>query len=87
MAPADYIAVNGETLQFTAGESRNCHRITINQDRICEDPNEDFFSNIALLSGDQPISVTRTPARVIIDDTNEPECSKYTALSCRNVEL
>ena len=57
---------------------RVCHTITINQDENCENnPNEDFFSNLALASGMQPIMVIRERARVIIDDNMEPECSKF----------
>ena len=56
---------------------RVCHTITINQDENCENnPNEDFFSNLILASGMQPITVIREHARVIIDDNMEPECSE-----------
>ena len=56
---------------------RATHTITINQDESCENsPNENFFSNIALTSGQPPIFVTRPRVRVIIDDSPQPECSK-----------
>ena len=56
---------------------RATHTITINQDDICENnPNENFFSNITLTSGQPPIFVTRPRVRVIIDDSPQPECSK-----------
>ena len=65
-------------LQFNQGDQRVCNAITINQDEICENnPNEDFFSNLALASGMQPITVIRERARVIIDDNMESECSKF----------
>ena len=65
-------------LQFNQGDTRICHTITINQDVICENnPNEDFFSNLALASGTRPITVIREHARVIIDDNMESECSKF----------
>ena len=65
-------------LQFNQGDTRICHTITINQDEICENnPREDFFSNIALASGIQPITAIRERAQIIIDDDMEPECSKF----------
>ena len=71
----DYIAVIEELLQFDVGEQRVEHSITIIQDAFCE-PNEGFFSNLALVSGVQPINLIRSRAEVIIDDDVEPECSK-----------
>ena len=35
-----------------------------------------FLSNLELGSGEQPIVVDPEQAQVIIDDTNEPECSE-----------
>ena len=76
-SPADYVAATGR-LQFNQGDRRVCNTITINQDEICENnPNDDFFSNLALASGMQPITVIRERAQVIIDDNMEPECSKF----------
>ena len=73
----DYNAVVNQLLVFNLGDERVTHTITINQDNECEDDSsEDFFSNLALVSGVQPIAVTRSRAQVIIDDTLEPECSK-----------
>ena len=91
VAPGDYGAVTNEIITFTEGQMRATHTIIINQDDDCEnDPNENFFSNISLNSGQQPISVIQPRAEVIIDDTNEPECRKchthtllsYTCCSC-----
>ena len=77
VAPGDYGAMTNQIIAFTAGQMRATHRIIINQDDECEDdPNENFFSNIALDSGTLPISVIRPRAEVIIDNTNESECSK-----------
>ena len=76
-SPADSVAVSG-LLQFNQGDMRVCHTITINQDEICENnPNEDFFSNLAFASGMRLITVIREHARVIIDDNMESECSKF----------
>ena len=77
VSPADFLAASGQ-LQFNQGDMRVCHTITINQDEICENnPNEDFFSNLALASGMQPITVIRERARIIIYDSMELECSKF----------
>jgi hypothetical protein len=63
---------SGEIIQFNAGDVTQTHTITINDDDECEDdPNENFFSNIAL---EMPIIITRDRTRVIINDTAEPEC-------------
>ena len=75
-SPEDYVAVGGQSLQFNTGDTEICHTITINHDNMCEEPYEDFFSHLTLLSGVEPINVTRTPASVIINDTTEPECSE-----------
>ena len=54
-----------------------CLDINILNDSNCEiDPIEDFFSNLAYVSGEQPINVDSTRARVIIKDTAEPECGR-----------
>ena len=61
---------------------RVCHTITINQDENCENnPNEDFFSNLALASGMQPITVIRERARVIIDDNMDDSTKLYLSLA------
>ena len=71
------MAVNGEIVQFNVGDTFQTHRIIINNDMNCEDmPNEEFFSNIALNSGIQPINVINPQATVTIDDSGEAECSE-----------
>ena len=76
-APEDYGAVTNQVIEFSAGQERAIHTITIAQDDICEtEPDENFFSNIVLQSGEPPIMVVRPRAEVIIDDSGEPECSK-----------
>ena len=45
------------------------HTITINQDDICEDTNELFYSTISLESGTSEVMV-------IIDDSMEVECGE-----------
>ena len=67
----------GHLIQFDTGDDRVCRNITIINDQMCEEQNEEFLSNLTLVSGIQPITVTRTPTTIIINDTLEPECSKY----------
>ena len=64
---------------FEAGDVTRTHRIIINNDTECEkEPNENFFSHIALESGIPDIFVTVPRATVTIDDTAEPECGRLT---------
>ena len=77
MSPGDYDAVVDQLLKFNLGDERVTHTITINQDDECEDdPYEDFFSNLALENGLQPITVIQPHAQIIISDDMESECSK-----------
>ena len=77
MSPGDYSAVVNQLLRFNVGDARVTHTIIINQDDECEDnPYEDFFFNVALESGLQPISVIQPRNHVIISEDMEPECSK-----------
>ena len=67
--------MTNEIITFTTGQLRAIQRIIINQDDICENsPNEYFFSNIVLNSGQPPINLIRRHTASIVDDTNEPEC-------------
>ena len=78
VAGADYVAVAGEELVFNRGDTRVCHTIDILQDNICESsPNEFFFSDLAYVSGMQPITISPPTAEVIIDDSDQPECGEY----------
>ena len=75
VAGDDYVPVSGENLVFASGETRVCHTIEIINDDICEhNPNEFFFSDLAYVSGMQPITIAPPTARVVIDDSGEPEC-------------
>ena len=54
-----------------------CLDINILNDNNCEiDPIEDFFSNLAYVSGEQPINIDPARTRVIINETAEPECGR-----------
>ena len=73
----DYVAVSREIVQFNVGDTFQTHTIFANNDMHCEGmPNEEFFSNIALGSGVQPINVINPNATVTIDDSGEAECSE-----------
>ena len=61
---------------FNTGDNRQCHTVNIVNDDECEEPAEDFFSNLELVSGVPIITVIRPEAQVFIDDTGEPECGK-----------
>ena len=85
VAGADYVAVAGEELVFNRGDTQVCHTIDILQDNICEsDPNEQFFSDLAYVSGVLPITISPPTARVVIDDRLEEECKHAT---CRKYKL
>ena len=76
-SPGDYGGVNAQMIQFNTGDVSKTHTISIINDSLCEtDPNEFFFSNIILFSGVPPIEIIEPQARVIINDTLEPECGK-----------
>ena len=62
-------------LTFNRGDTQVCHTITILQDDICEyPPNENFFSDLAYVSGVMPITIAPRTAEVVIDDSDEDEC-------------
>ena len=73
----DYVALNGQIIQFNTGDTSHTHTITVTPDQFCEiDPNEYFFSNIVLVSGVKPIQVALPQANITIDDSLEPECGE-----------
>ena len=77
----DYLGQTAN-LTFAAGDSESCHTVVINQDDECEDPvPEDFFANLAYVSGIQNINVVQDRTRVLIDDSNEPECGESRLIS------
>ena len=63
---------------FSVGDKVRCQSIGLIDDIICEPSLEDFFANLVLLSGKQPITVTRSQARVLINDSAQSECGKLT---------
>ena len=79
VAGVDYTAVVGEQLSFAQGQNVACQTMMITHDDICEiDPIEDFSSSLTYVSGIMPIVIDPPRTHVIINDTNEPECGKYT---------
>ena len=66
-----------ESLDFYRGDITRTHTILIPDDGECEDdPNEEFYSVIALVTGVANISVTVPRATVAIDDSEEIECGR-----------
>ena len=72
----DYSAVSNEIVQFSVGEMFQTHTITINDDTVCENTTETFFSSISRGTATF-IHVTQPQAMIIIDDSQEAECSKF----------
>ena len=66
VSPQDYTSSTG-ILTFNTGNDRQCHDVEIVDDELCEEPSEQFFSNLALESG-APVTVDPPTARVIIFD-------------------
>ena len=65
-------------LSFARGDSRSCHTVDILQDNVCEHPNsEDFSANLVYVGGIQNINIVQGRTRVLIDDSNESECSEF----------
>ena len=74
----DYGALSDEILQFNVGEMFQTHTIIINDDTLCENSTETFFSSISLGEGmGHFIHFTQPQAMIIIDDSEEAECSKF----------
>ena len=65
------------SLAFTHGDSRMCHTVDIIHNNICE-PSEDFFANLTNVSGTN-IIILQGRTRVLIEDSNEPECGELNA--------
>ena len=73
VSPGDYVNVSGEIVQFNTGDISKTHTITIRDDSVCEEDDEQFFSNIVLVSGIPEIVVTEPRATVIIEPS---DCGK-----------
>ena len=64
VSPQDYNSSTG-ILTFNTGDDRQCHDVDIVDDELCEEPSEQFFSNLTLESG-APVTVDPSRAQVII---------------------
>ena len=66
-----------EHIVFMRGDVVQTYTILIEDDEECEiDPNEQFLSDMALVSGIPDINVTVPQALITIDDRDESECGK-----------
>ena len=72
---SDYGSVS-VNLMFSRGDTRQCHRVDILQDGDCEMPAENFFADLAYVSGILPITIDPVTTQVVIDDSGEQECGK-----------
>ena len=74
--PEDYLSSSGE-LTFASGDTQQCHTVRIQNDDDCDTPEEeeDFFSNLVLVSGQPVIRVDPATARIVVDDSED--CSKF----------
>ena len=80
-AENDYVGISNQQLVFEIGDSKVCHTIDITDDNDCEVQQiQDFFSNLDLDSGEDPIIIRPERAQVIINDTAEQECGEYAEL-------
>ena len=75
--------MDGEQLVFNTGDRRQCHTVNIVNDDDCEQPAENFFSDLSYVSGELPVTINPDRTTVFIDDDNEAECGKIT--ECGNV--
>ena len=79
-ASEDYFLGCNVRLDFERGDRRRCYtNYTIRDDSICE-PTEFFMVEVIVTTNDRFINVNSSLSEttVSIDDTAEPECSKYT---------
>ena len=73
---SDYVGQTAN-LTFAVGHLESCHTVVINQDDECEHPvPEDFFANLAYVSGIQNINIVRDRTQVLIDDSSQSECGE-----------
>ena len=78
VSPDDYLGVTGVELVFNTGDDKQCHDVIINDDQLCEQPAEDFFSDLYYVSGQQVVTINPVRTTVFIDDDDELECGKIT---------
>ena len=72
------MAVTGVELVFNTGDVRQCHDVIIEDDQLCEQSAENFFSDLSYDSGQQVVTINPVRTTVFIDDDDELECGKIT---------
>ena len=77
VAGIDYEATSVQ-LEFARGSMRQCHTVTIIPDEVCELTPEEFFADLVLASGSPIININSSVTQIIIDDTDETDCSEST---------
>lgn len=75
VAGIDYEATSVQ-LEFPRGSTRECHTVTIIPDEVCELTSEDFFADLALVTGTPIININSSVTQIIIDDADETDCSE-----------
>ena len=70
----DYVGATAN-LAFAHGSDRECHDVIILQDDECEPIPENFFADLALVSGSN-VMIDPGLTRVDIDDSLEDECGE-----------
>ena len=77
----DYDAVSDQIIQFNVGDRIQTHTIVINDDSLCENETETLFSTISVGdSTEQFVHITQPQAAIVIDDSEEAECGRFSAI-------
>ena len=66
-------------LNFSIGDPFHCHNYSIADDEVCElyDNTTQFGLRLSLFNNGIQIQDNLSVARVVIDDSEEPECCKF----------
>ena len=86
----DFDVVCGITLEFKEETRRQCYKISIHEDEICEYDIESFQVRLILTSVSDDVRVNKRyeTTIIVIDDVPEPECGKFNTLTnnyaCKN---
>ena len=81
-SPADFTGGPIEVV-FNIGDSRVCYTISIVDDDVCEEPSENFLSQLLGSQVEFVFQVTE----VVIGDVTEPECGKIDTAGLRDLHL
>ena len=73
--------MSGQIIQFNVGDRIQTHTIVINDDSLCENETETLFSTISVdNSTEQFVNITQPQAAIVIDDSEEAECGRFSAI-------